>query len=78
MSSARQDLTHMARAAIMQSMVRLPISTAASDGDLGVLENGTDRFTGDRRVAGKFRNGHWVRMNGQPLGFEPTYWWKLK
>lgn len=65
------------RAALLAMVERRPISDLPDEGAVSFVDNGTEVSPGSRRVAAKFKDGKWVRLNGQPIPFEPTHWFRI-
>lgn len=76
--SARADLAAKFRAAIMQTVERLPVSITPDEGTWSAVDDGDALGNCTRRVSARFRNGRWVRPNNTELKWQPTYWVRIK
>lgn len=72
--NARQELAAKFRAAILETVERVPVSEVPDEGTQSCIDDGA------RRIRARFRRGEWVRSNGQalPAGFVPTHWVRIR
>lgn len=55
-------------------LVRRSVSILPGEGTPACVDNGDERFTGDRRAGARFEQGQWRKLDGAALSFDPTFW----
>lgn len=78
MSDAPIDSAEKLRAAILAIIERRPVSELPREDTYTLVDNGSEHSSPTRRARAIFKGGTWIKLNGEPLPFEPTFYVRFR